>query len=108
VHEVEAQLTPLTVRPAVVVQRLNLRLVTAGENESLLRAALALAVPVRPDAAYECALLHLDRGRALRMLGRREAALAELDLGRVSYRAGSQMKMLRTMAPPRKITASLS
>jgi len=39
-------------------------------------------------------------------LARRVGALT--GLGRVSYRAGSQMKMLRTMAPPRKITASLS
>jgi hypothetical protein len=36
------------------------------------------------------------------------ASLRPGGLGRVSYRAGSQMKMLRTMAPPRKITASLS
>ena len=79
VRDLETQLTPLTVRPAVVVRRLQLRLAAAGGDERELRAALGRPVPVYPDAPFESALLHLDRARALKVLGERAAALAELD-----------------------------
>jgi len=55
--------------------------------------------------------LHVIRAGGVALLPRNRWDLAsdvlEL-LGRVSYRAASQMKMLRKIAPPRKTRASLS
>jgi CRISPR/Cas system-associated endonuclease Cas1 len=94
---------------------------TAGPDDARLRRAQAAAagsdvgvtlartlLTQKIQAQARVAQTHLNQPQIVQTLQALADQLADADLGRVSYRAGSQMKMLRTMAPPRKITASLS